>query len=128
MALTCILCLFVFSLLALLFISATKHIVDLERRNDDMQARLSALDAEVRRLRTLNEKISLAHGVAPASPAASVSMSTPGAHTATTPEGLRTMATPPGSDEAHLLKGGALASVSGQETPKSDSSGSDGDF
>jgi len=106
---------------------ATKHIVDLERRNDEMQARLSALHAEVRHLRSLNEKISLAHGITPASPAASVSMSTPGAPTATTPEGVRTMATPPGLEEGHLSKG-ALASVSGQETPKSDSSGSDGDL
>jgi hypothetical protein len=102
---------------------ATKHIVDIERRNEEMQARLTALEGEVRRLRTLNEKISLAHGIAPASPA-SIAMS---GSNAATPSGSG--ATPPAHSTSPPGDGefphAALASVSGQDAPQSDSDGSD---
>jgi hypothetical protein len=40
-------------------LTATQHIVVLEKTNQDLQARINALEQEMHRLRALNEKISL---------------------------------------------------------------------
>jgi hypothetical protein len=46
---------------------ATNYIIQLEKNNADMQARLSELDAEIARLRAANETISLSAGLTPSS-------------------------------------------------------------
>ncbi|TFY82272.1 hypothetical protein EWM64_g1735 [Hericium alpestre] len=81
---------------------ATNHIVQLEKMNQQLQKRLAAVEQEVSRLRSLNEKISLAGGGTP-SPGHSVMDSRP-------------LSPPPEGSTPH-----ALTSVSGQEPPREDS-------
>lgn len=50
--------------------AATHHIIQLDKMNQQLQARLAAVEQEVARLRSLNEKISLGPGNTP-SPMAS---------------------------------------------------------
>jgi hypothetical protein len=79
---------------------ATNYIIQLEKNNAEMQARLAELDVEMTRLRATNESISLSSGHTPSSALAG----TPG------PEGT------PGPT-TH-----SLTSVKGQEPPSEDSS------
>lgn len=50
------------------YVSATTHIINLDKSARQMQTRLSALESEVQRLRSLNEKISLSVGSTPEAP------------------------------------------------------------
>ncbi|KAI0348164.1 hypothetical protein BDW22DRAFT_1320152 [Trametopsis cervina] len=81
---------------------ATNHIVSMEKNNRQLQARLEQLELEIRRLRSLNEKISLTT-VADKSPS-------PSGH---------------GNMESGLLyppsEGSQLTSVGGQDPPHDDS-------
>jgi hypothetical protein len=93
----------------------------MERRNDELSARLNQMESEVRRLRALNEKISLSAGLPPASPGSAMSGTR-------TPNGGSPMMkthplSPPPENESHSLR-----SVSGQDVPGEHSSGSDNGF
>lgn len=82
-------------------LAATNHIVAMEKTNRQLQARLEQLEAEIRRLRALNEKISLS-GVPDKSPSPGhVSMES------------RPLSPPP--------EGTQLTSVGGQNPPREDS-------
>jgi hypothetical protein len=99
--------------------------VDLERRNEELVSRLAQLEQEVRRLRNLNEKISLSVGVTPAaapSPGMSAMSGT------RTPSGASPMTatqplSPPPDPESH-----SLTSIAKQEAPAEHSDGSEGGF
>ncbi|KAI0685073.1 hypothetical protein BC835DRAFT_1291123 [Cytidiella melzeri] len=80
---------------------ATNHIVAMEKNNRQLQARLEQLEAEIRRLRALNEKISL-NSVGDSSPSPGhVNMES------------RPLSPPP--------EGSQLTSVGGQDPPRDDS-------
>ncbi|KAI0673582.1 hypothetical protein C8Q78DRAFT_1067877 [Trametes maxima] len=88
---------------------ATNHIASLEKSNRTLQQRLAALEAEVTRLRALNEKISLAANNSP-SPG-QVNMET------------RPLSPPPeGSQQQQSSAQHQLASVAGQDPPVAESS------
>lgn len=109
---------------------ATKYIVDLERENHELQSRLTGLDEEVRRLRELNQKLSLSLGVAPATS----NIASPGS------SGMRGTATPNGGPSPSLGASPmspppdvkpmvhSLTDVKGEDVPRENSSGSDDDF
>jgi hypothetical protein len=91
--------------------SATNHIVQLEKLNQQLQKKILGLNAEISRLQNLNEKISLNNANTP-SPGVSMGVDS------------RPLSPPP---EASNLS--QLTSVSGQEPPREDSPpSSDGDF
>jgi hypothetical protein len=91
--------------------SATNHIVQLEKLNQQLQKKILGLNAEISRLQNLNEKISLNNANTP-SPGMSMGVDS------------RPLSPPP---EASNLS--QLTSVSGQEPPREDSPpSSDGDF
>ncbi|RDB29343.1 hypothetical protein Hypma_015976 [Hypsizygus marmoreus] len=83
---------------------ATNHITALEKANKEMQARLNELEAEMQRLRAINEKISLGSTETPS----------PGMFDA------RPLSPPPDAPPAPTTH--SLASVRGQEPPSADSS------
>jgi len=56
---------------------ATNHIVFLEKSNQDLKARINALEQEMDRLRAINEKISLGHADLPIPPPPVDHLSTP---------------------------------------------------
>lgn len=93
---------------------ATNHITSLEKTNRQLQARLAAVEQEVIRLRSINEKISLSVGGAPTG-----SQSPTQVHMDSRP------LSPPPEDQqsSHLTS-------AGQEPPLDDSSPSpsEGDF
>lgn len=82
---------------------ATNHIVAMEKTNRQLQARLEQLESEIRRLRSLNEKISLSGVAENKSPS-------PGHMNSDT----RPLSPPP--------EGSQLTSVGGQDPPHEDSS------
>ena len=91
--------------------SATNHIVQLEKLNQQLQKKILGLNAEISRLQNLNEKISLNNANTP-SPGMSMGVDS------------RPLSPPP---EASNLS--QLTSVSGQEPPREDSPpSSDGDY
>ena len=91
--------------------SATNHIVQLEKLNQQLQKKILGLNAEIARLQNLNEKISLNNTNTP-SPGMSMGVDS------------RPLSPPP---EASNLS--QLTSVSGQEPPREDSPpSSDGEF
>ncbi|KAI0778635.1 hypothetical protein BD413DRAFT_465905 [Trametes elegans] len=88
---------------------ATNHITSLEKQNRQLQQRLASLDAEVSRLRALNEKISLGASNTP-SPG-QVNMET------------RPLSPPPeGTPQQQQQTQHGLASVAGQDPPVAESS------
>ncbi|KDQ63023.1 hypothetical protein JAAARDRAFT_44071 [Jaapia argillacea MUCL 33604] len=91
---------------------ATHHIVALETENRDMHARITQMESEIRRLRSLNEKISLGGVSETPSPGVSIA-----------PMDSRPLSPPPESGPANH----SLASVGGQDPPKEESSGSEGE-
>jgi len=94
---------------------ACNHIVSLEKSNRQLQTRLAQIEAEVQRLRSLNEKISLGVGNTP-SPG-QVNMD------------ARPLSPPP--EESQAQQQHQLTSVAGQEPPREDSRSpevSEGDY
>lgn len=101
--------------------TATNYIVSLDKSTRQMQARLASLEAEVQRLRTLNEKISLSVG---GTPEAGGGM---GVHAmdrplSPPPEGQQGQGMTAGNSQQHCL-----VPVTG-EPPREESSGSEGGF
>ena len=95
-------------------ITATNHIVNLEHSTTEMQARLAHLEQEVKRLRAINEKISLGLDNTPS----------PGNTASLNSMDRRPLSPPPDGPMPH-----SLASVKGQEPPREESgspSASDG--
>lgn len=82
---------------------ATNHIVSLEHSTNEMQARLAHLEQEVKRLRAINEKISLGVDTTPS----------PGN---TTLLDRRPLSPPPDGPISH-----SLTSIKGQEPPREES-------
>jgi hypothetical protein len=94
-----------------IFYSATNHIVQLEKLNQQLQKKIQGLNAEISRLQNLNEKISLNNTNTP-SPGVSMGVDS------------RPLSPPP--ETSNLSQ---LTSVSGQEPPREDSPpSSDGEF
>ncbi|KAI0068039.1 hypothetical protein BV25DRAFT_1793229 [Artomyces pyxidatus] len=89
---------------------ATNHIVQLDKMNAQLQKRLAAVESEVQRLRSLNEKISLGSGSTP-SPGMSMGMDS------------RPLSPPP--EDGSITH--SLTSVSGLDHPQEDSSPSPSD-
>lgn len=98
--------------------------------NAELQAALAARDDEISRLREINQKLSLSMGVAPA---AITNLPSPGS------AGMRGTATPPANPSPSLGAGPMtpptdnspphlLMSVSGEDAPKENSSGSEDGF
>ncbi|EMD32524.1 hypothetical protein CERSUDRAFT_58152 [Gelatoporia subvermispora B] len=85
---------------------ATNHIVSLEKTNRQLQQRLAAIEQEVQRLRSLNEKISLAAGNTPS----------PGSMDVARP------LSPPPEGSQQVPQQHQLSSVAGQEPPGEESS------
>jgi hypothetical protein len=93
---------------------ATNHIINLEHSTTEMQTRLARLEQEVKRLRAINEKISLGLDSTPS----------PGNTASLDPMDHRPLSPPPDGPMPH-----SLASVKGQEPPREQSgspSASDG--
>jgi hypothetical protein len=84
---------------------ATNHIVNLEHTTAEMQARLAHLEQEVKRLRAINEKISLGDNTP-----------SPGNTASLHSIDRRPISPPPDGPMSH-----SLASVKGQEPPREDS-------
>ncbi|KAF8665317.1 hypothetical protein AX16_000337 [Volvariella volvacea WC 439] len=85
---------------------ATNHIINLERANKEMQARINALEAEMARLRSINEKISLGNATEAPSPAVFD----------------RPSPAPEGAPPTH-----SLTAVKGQDAPSENSSPASGE-
>lgn len=101
------------------FLLATNHIMQLEKHNQEMQARLHQIEMEVQRLRSLNEKISLS---GPKS-GSSANMSTP--HSIDS----RPLSPPP-EGGSHHSRHGLVGISGGRDQPREDSSpsASEGDY
>jgi len=91
---------------------ATNYIVQLDKTTRQMQTRLAALESEVQRLRSLNEKISLSVGSTPEATGQSLSM-----------HSLDRPLSPPPENAQHVLHVGGDGDMIND-----DSSGSDGGF
>ena len=115
--------------------TATNYIIQLDKSTRQMQTRLAALEAEVQRLRTLNEKISLSVGGTPeamggggpgngmAGPAGMVHpMDRP---LSPPPEGQQQLAPPPSQQTQQATH--SLIPVTG-EPPREESDGSEGGY
>jgi hypothetical protein len=85
---------------------ATNHIVNLEHATSEMQTRLAHLEQEVKRLRVMNEKISLGVDNTPS----------PGNTASLHSIDRRPLSPPPDGPMSH-----SLASIKGQEPPREDS-------
>lgn len=95
---------------------ATNHIVLLEKQNRELQSRVSSMEAEIRRLRVISEKLSLSGASETPSPGQSMAVSTP--------VESRPLSPPPeGAPPAH-----SLAPIGARTPPGEESDGSDKGF
>lgn len=101
------------------YVSATAHIINLDKSARQMQTRLSALESEVQRLRSLNEKISLSVGSTPEAPSNAVGQSM--VHNMERP------LSPPPEGISQPQSSHNLVPVT-SEPPREDSDGSDDEF